>query len=106
MEYISGIVVQNAVATSLESCLPRLLAAAAADMAAETQALLQKADMQSPQQSDNNSTSGNLVSDHTRLCISMCAEELVDCTVTKVRQQLAQITARRFARTSLLHLHI
>ena len=84
MEYISGIIVQNAVATSLESCLPRLLASAAADMAAETQALLQQANMQSPQQSDNNSTSGLMVSAHTRLCIGMCAEELSDRTVTKV----------------------
>lgn len=96
MEYISSIIVQNAVAASLDFCLPQLLAAAAADMAMETQALLQKASTQSPQQSGNNSACGDLVSDHTRLCISMCAEELVNSTITKVQQQLVLSMARMF----------
>lgn len=93
MEYISSIILQNAVAASLDSCLPQLLAAAAADMAMETQALLQKAATQSPQQSDIN----NVVSDHTRLCINMCVDELVNSTVTKVQQQLYKSWPEDFA---------
>ena len=82
MDYIGGVVAQNAVTASLESCTPKLLASAAADMATQTKACLHKAS--SHQQTDNSSTSGELVSDHTKMCINTLAEELADSAVTKV----------------------
>lgn len=82
MDYVTGIIAQNAITASLESCVPQLLASAAADMAEQTKAFLQKAAFESYQHFDG--TSGSLVSDHTRMCISTLAEELVDSTVTQV----------------------
>lgn len=84
MDYITGIVAQNAVTASLESCIPQLLASAAADMAVQTKACLHKASLESHQQLDNSSTSGDMISDHTRMCINTLADELADSAVTKV----------------------
>ena len=81
MDYITGIITQNAVTASLESCIPQLLASAAADMAMQTKACLHKASLEPL---DNNSTSGDLLSDHSRMSINTLAEELADSTVTKV----------------------
>lgn len=84
MDYIIGIIAQNAVTASLESCVPHLLAAAADDMAKQTKACLHQAALESPRHFDNSSTSSGLVSDHSRRCIATLAEGLADSAVTKV----------------------
>lgn len=84
MDYIIGIIAQNAVTASLESCVPHLLASAADDMAVQTKACLHKAALESPRQLDNRCTSSGLVSDRSRMCIATFAEEIVESAVTKV----------------------
>ena len=87
VDYITGIIAQNAVSSSLLLCLPQMLASAAAEMESQSKAILQNAAAQSVQQ-DTASNSKGFLSDHTRMCISNLAEELLDLSVTQVQPWL------------------
>ena len=88
VDYITGIIIQNAVSSSLEVCLPQMLNSAAAEMEQQSKAILQSAAAESNHQVTASSSKGFL-SDHTRMCISSLAEDLLDSCVTQVGPQPA-----------------
>ena len=84
VDYVTGIIAHNAVLASLDSCLPQLLASAAADFALQAKAAVQRASAHTDSQASNAGSSKAGVTDHTRMCISALSEEVLESSVTKV----------------------
>ena len=92
MDYIIGIIAQNAVSNSIKSCMPHLQKSAAAEMTLRVERIL----LGPTDESDGGQLRANnseTVSDGARLRMDSCAQELVSSTLTQVHLQLCSGTS-------------
>ena len=80
VDCITSIIAQNAVSSSLESCVTPILKSAAADISAQAEQVLQRTF--GPVGSSNSGTSAPF--EQAKLCLDNIAEDLVDSTVSQV----------------------
>ncbi|KAL0027923.1 hypothetical protein WJX79_002908 [Trebouxia sp. C0005] len=85
-DYITSIIAENAVSSSIERCAPQIVKSAAADMTAQGESAYQEAAAQSEQSNLGRSSPSALQSQHADICLDNIASDIVNSSVTQAME--------------------
>ncbi len=85
-DYVTNIIAENAVSSSIERCAPQIVKSAAADMTAQGQTAYQEAAVQTEQSllGHSSPSASALQSQHANICLDNIASDIVNSSVTQV----------------------
>jgi len=83
-DYVTNIIAENAVSSSVEHCAPQIVKSAAADMTAQGQSAYQEAAVQSEQSHLGHSSPSVIQSQHANICLDNIASDIVNSSVAQV----------------------
>jgi len=84
LDYVTNIIAENAVSSSIERCAPQIVKSAAADMIAQGESAHQEAAVQTGQSHLGPSSPSALQSQHANICLDNIASDIVNSSVTQV----------------------